>query len=55
MREVMGQPGQRLLTATENLWRVRTGRKIKSFVTATTRLIITLIKSSLSCKERVLS
>ena len=55
MREVMGQPGQRLLTATENLWRVRTGRKIKSFVTATTRLIITLIKSSLSCRERVLS
>jgi len=28
MREEMGQPGQRLLAATEKVWRVVTGRKI---------------------------
>jgi len=28
MREVIGQPGQRILTATEKIWRIGKERKI---------------------------
>ena len=32
MMEGMGQPGQRLMTATEKVWRVGQGRKIYSLL-----------------------